>query len=120
VSDPTPTLQLIVAALQAVFPSAVYPQVAPDQTPAPFAVYTRVPMVPETTLASGIPVRNTRLQVDVYASTYAQAVVLAGSAEAALIALAFPIQVVPLSQADQFEPDVKLHRVLSEYSVWHN
>lgn len=118
-ADPSPTLQAVVTALQTVFPSSVYAQIAPDQTAAPFAVYTRVATTPEVTVASGIPIRNMRLQLDVYAPTYAQAVLLASQAETALTSVAYPISVVPLSQADSFEPDVRLHRVISEYSVWH-
>ena len=117
-SDPTSTLQTLVAALGTVF-DKVYAQIAPDQTDAPFCVYSRVSTIPGNVLDDSIPVRNMRFQVDVYAKTYADAVSLSGQAEAAMLAVALPISVIPISQADQFEADVRLHRVINEFSVWH-
>jgi Protein of unknown function (DUF3168) len=95
----------------------VYPNVAPDKPTTPYAVYTRVASVPTNTLADGQPIQQTRLQVDYYATSYSavQSAALAG--QAALLS-AFPSMTQQLDQ-DLYEAEVKLHRVMHDYSVWH-
>ncbi|MFM8809600.1 MAG: methyltransferase domain-containing protein, partial [Chthoniobacterales bacterium] len=51
----------------------VYPQIAPDNVQRPYIVYQRVTENVENVLAGRTGLTNTRLQVDVYATTYAQA-----------------------------------------------
>ena len=118
-ADAGPLIQAVVTALQGAFGSSVFAQVAPDQTAGPYAVFTRVSTTPGTTLESGSPLRNTRLQVDVYSKTYAEVISLSAQAETAILALAYPIGAIAISASDDFEPDVKLHRIINEFSIWH-
>ena len=109
----------IYTALSAAFGGRVYPQVAPDWTPAPYAVYGAIASAPITTLANGSPIESSRYQLDVWGNTYLEAHTLAESARAAMLAIAYPISVILIMQADQYEPDVKLHRVIQDYSIWN-
>lgn len=118
VTDYTSTQKAIYSALASTFAGAVYPSVAPDQAAAPYAVYFRVGSAPQNTLNNGQPVRNDRYQIDSWASNYDQAHQLAGAIELAMLAIPYPIGVVLLTEADQYETDVKLHRVIQDYSIW--
>ncbi len=95
----------------------VYPQVAPDNVQRPYIVYQRVTENVENTLAGRTGLTNTRLQVDVYASTYAQAQQIAAAVADLMAGWALPN--VQILARDIYESDVKLHRVMADYSIWH-
>lgn len=95
----------------------IYPNTAPDQPQTPYAVYSRVANPPETCLDGAQPIQNTRLQIDIYDKTYNG---VQTSAQAVInIMTGAPINAVQLMDQDQWEADVKLHRVIHDYSVWH-
>lgn len=96
----------------------VYPQIAPDNVQRPYIVYQCVTVNAETVLAGRTNLTNTRLQVDVYASTYAQAQQIA--AAVATLMDGWALQNVPILAQDIYESDVKLHRVMTDYSIWHH
>lgn len=96
----------------------VYPQVAPDGVRRPFIVYQRISMNSENVLDGRTGLINTRLQVDVYATTYAQAQQIAAAIDALMDGWTF--QNISIVSQDLFESEVKLHRVVSDYSVWHD
>ena len=104
-------------ALSGVAGGRVFPNVAPNNVQKPYVVYMRVASQPENTLADGIPVENTRLQIDCFDTTYAAVTTLAENIKAALRASA--ITSVLLLEQDQFEPDAQLHRVILDFSIWH-
>ncbi len=95
----------------------VYPQIAPDNVQRPYIVYQRVTENVENTLAGRTGLTNTRLQVDVYASTYAQAQQIAAAVADLMAGWALPN--VQILARDIYESDVKLHRVMADYSIWH-
>lgn len=95
----------------------VYPQIAPDNVQRPYIVYQRVTENVENVLAGRTGLINTRLQVDVYATTYAQAQQIATAVADLMASWALP-NVSILSQ-DIYESEVKLHRVMTDYSIWH-
>jgi len=109
--------EAVFTALTSLVAGRVHPNVAPDSVVAPYIVYARVASAPETTLANGQPIQQTRLQVDVYDKTYAGVQTLAGQAITALTSA--PVSAVQLLEQDQYEPDVKLHRVILDFSIWH-
>ena len=115
----TPIYTVIVEALNTVL-GAVFPQFAPADTSPPYIVYSVAASAPENTLADGVSIDNLRYQVDVYASTYSDVQRIAKLVRAAMLAIAYPVSVVALSQIDAYESDVRLHRVISEFSVWFN
>jgi hypothetical protein len=109
----------IYAALSPTLGNKIYPNVAPDGTTTPYAVYGGVGTAPELTLANGIPIDCERIQIDVWGSTYLEARSIAGTIKAALLATPYPIGVILKTETDGYEPDVKLHRVIQEYSFWN-
>lgn len=102
------------------FDSRVYPGVAPACTVAPYCTYTRVVSIEQTTLDTNGGTENesnTRLQVDVYAATYADAQAKAKAVKAQL--KLWTLANVLLVEQDFREPDTGLHRVMLDVSVWH-
>ena len=95
----------------------VYPQIAPDNVERPYIVYQRVTQNVENVLSGRTGLTNTRLQVDVYASTYAQAQQIATAVAGLMDGWALPN--VQILAQDIYESDVKLHRVMADYSIWH-
>ena len=98
-----------------------YPVAAPDSPVAPYLTYQRVSATPENVMAGNggaNPLTNTRLQIDVYATTYAEAQDRAQAIRSAL--QGWGIQNVTNSEQDLYEDDVKLHRVMIDISTWHN
>jgi hypothetical protein len=117
--------ETVFTALAPLVQGKCYPSIAPDHTTPPYLVYTRVASTPENTLADGQPIQQARLQIDIYAQGYAAAQALAGQVEAAMIGLnnAAPAPdgrgVVMLLELDEFEADLKYHRIIHDYSIWH-
>lgn len=103
-------------ALKGLVQNRVHPLVAPDKPATPYIVYQRIASVPENTLSDGVPIDQTRLQVDSYADDYLSVQNLATSVKAAMAA-AFPQSTLQLEQ-DLYEQDTKLFRVMHDYSIW--
>jgi hypothetical protein len=95
----------------------VYPQIAPDGVDHPFIVYQRVTENVENAMAGRTSLINTRLQVDVYANTYAQAQQIAAAVADLMAQWALPN--VQILAQDIYESEVKLHRVMLDFSIWH-
>jgi len=108
------------ALLASAFTDCVYPMVAPADTPTPYAVYSRISTLEITSLDTNGGAGNaytTRLQIDVYAATYAAAQAKAGEVKAALKGWA--VENIVDSEQDLYEPDTQLHRVLLDLTAWH-
>lgn len=109
-----------VVALGPVFSGRLYPSVAPDSPVAPYAVYFRVSSVEQSTVDTNGGdgnSSNTRLQLDVWAKSYAEAQSCAAAAKAAL--LAWNVENNVLMEQDLYEPETKFHRVMLDISTWH-
>lgn len=104
-------------ALSGVAGGRVFPNLAPNDVQKPYLVYLRVASAPENTLADGVPIENTRVQIDCFDTTYAAALTLAEGVKAAL--RASNLTFVLLMEQDQFEFDALLHRVILDFSIWH-
>ena len=97
----------------------VYPLAAPDQTLAPFITYQRISAISENVLdGSAVNLVNTRLQIDIYSTTYAQAAAIFAEVDA-LMSSGFA-QITSIQNQDLYEGAVDLYRVLAEYSIWHS
>lgn len=103
----------IQAAIQGVV-GKCYPMVAPEKPAVPYAVYFQVANAPEVTVATEVPIENTRVQVDVYAKTYSQVQTLADGIRSAMLGL----KAVPILAQDLYEDEVKLYRVTQDFSIW--
>ena len=104
-------------ALSGVVGGRVFPNIAPNNIAKPYLVYSRVASTPENTLADGVPVENTRVQIDCLDTTYADVIALAQAVKAAMKASG--LTNLLLLEQDQYEPDALLHRVILDFSIWH-
>ena len=95
-------------------------QVAEYKTVPPYIVYSRVVSVEESTLDTNGGAdsdQNTRMQIDIWSKTYAEAQAKAGAVKAAMKSWA--TENIKIGDQDDYEPDTELHRVILEYSIWH-
>lgn len=96
----------------------VYPNIAPDKVQTPYIVYHNIANKPEVVLDNSVPINNTRMQIDVYDKVYLAGAKAVAAQVVAKMAAA-PFTSVPLISQDLYEPDVKLHRVQMDYSIWY-
>lgn len=96
--------------------AALHPMVAPQNTEYPYATYQRVANTVNNVLSGPPSVDNVRIQIDVWARSYADAQALAQSIIAAM--QAWSVQNVLISNYDLYEQDVQVFRVLLEFSIW--
>ena len=102
--------------LSALAGGRVYPLIAPDSPIKPFIIYQNIANTPEVTLANGVPISNTRMQIDCYDKTYAAVKAFAAAVQAAMTSATFTN--VPLMNQDLYEQEVKLYRVQLDFSIW--
>lgn len=110
----------LVTLLTGTFAGRVYPGTAPDDVAVPYLIYSRAAAVEQNTLDTNGGTGNdchTRLQLDVYAATYADAQAQALAVKALL--KSWSVENVSELEQDFYEPDTKLHRVMLDYSTWH-
>jgi hypothetical protein len=95
----------------------VFPINADEGVQPPYVVYHRISADEENVLSGVSGLTNTRMQVDVYARTYGQAVAIAAQIDALMASWA--VQNVGLIAQDLYEAEVKLFRISADYSIWH-
>lgn len=107
------------ALLQPIAPGGSSPETAVQNDTFPYIVYTRMASPVNNVLAGNgsPPISNTKFELSIWAQTYAQAVTTAAAVAAAM--QGWTIQNVLTTEHDLYESDVKLFRVIQEYSVWH-
>jgi hypothetical protein len=96
----------------------IYPMTAPDVVVKPYITYQRISGSTENVLSGSSGLTNTRMQIDVYSTTYGEAQAIAAQVDALMAG--WSVQNVSLPSQDAYEPDVKLYRVILEYSIWHS
>lgn len=96
--------------------TALHPMIAPQGTTLPYVTYQRVASTVNNVLNGPPSIDNARIQIDVWAATYAGGQTLAQSIVTAM--QAWPAQNVLLNQYDLYEQDVQTFRVLLEFSIW--
>ena len=94
----------------------MYPLIAPDNPVVPYIVYQNIVTTPEVTLADGAPLNSARMQIDLYDKVFLNVKTLSTQVAAAMAASA--LVNIPLTNQDMYEPEVKLYRVIMEYSIW--
>jgi hypothetical protein len=95
----------------------VYPLLAPDQVAKPYIVYQRVFSNDEKVLSGATGLFNTRMQLSIFAASYAAAQTLAAQVDGLMSGWA--TQNVSLGAQDLYESDEQLYRVQADYSIWH-
>lgn len=108
----------LVAQLNGVAAGGIWAIIAKQGASLPYITYQRITNTTNNVLAGNgnPPVENTRIQIDVWGTTYAEAQAIAAAVKAAM--LAWAVQNVLLLDYDLYEQDVKIYRVLLEYSIW--
>jgi hypothetical protein len=96
----------------------IYPLTAgPSPVATPYITFQTVAGVPDAVMSGSSGLIKTRMQLDLYATTHALAETLKAQVEALLAG--WSLQNTELSAQDFYEADVKLFRVLLDYSIWH-
>ena len=98
-----------------------YPITAPFGTPTPFVIWNSLGGTPVNFYESAMPSkRNLHIQVRVWSTTYAGALVVARSIENALVTSA-TLRATRLGEAlGDYEDDVKLYGTIQDFSIWTN
>jgi hypothetical protein len=95
----------------------IWPVVNTKEPPVyPYAVYQRVLSQENVSLGGSSNLQQTRLQLDVYARTYSEALLAVNAIDAALFA--DPLTVIALTAQDLPDFETRAYRVVREYSVW--
>lgn len=107
------------ALLQPLSAGGASPQVQIQNAPYPYIVYRRMASPIENTLSGNgaPPINNTQFEITSWALSYADAVTLAAAVAAAM--QGWTVQNVLVREQDMYESDVKAHRVIQDFSVWH-
>jgi hypothetical protein len=95
----------------------IYPNASPDKPGRPYIVYTRISANSDNVLNGSSGIINTRMQIDCYADSYNAVQSLAAQVDALM--RGWVLQSISYPAIDQYEPDVRLHRVILDYSIWH-
>jgi len=103
-------------ALTVLVAGKVYPAVAKQGEAAPYIIYQSVVSTTSNTLGGASNLQNTRIQVSGYANNYAAAAALGKNITAAMANASFTN--IKLTDQMLYEPDVKLHRVMLDFSIW--
>ncbi len=114
----TVLLQDLQAALAPIAVGGAWYAVNEAQPPVqPFIVYDRVISTTNNNLAGPSNLQNTRVQVDVFAKTIAQAESIGRQVVAAMQAGPWN-SVINLTSRDFYEAEIRAHRVSLDFSVW--
>ncbi len=99
----------------------VYPLIQPQPAIAPSIVYQVVIDTPLNTLdgCNAADIYQSRVQIDAYGNTYAEAQAVADAANAVFGSQKSQrFTSVRLTRRDLYESDTKLHRVSMDFSIW--
>lgn len=114
----TTLLQDLQTVLAPVTPGGAWYQVNESQPPVtPYVVYSRVISTTNNSLQGPSNLQNTRVQVDVYARTMQLAEAAADAADVAMRAGPWA-SCVQVSATDMYEAEVRLYRVVRDFSLW--
>lgn len=106
--------------INGIFIGRLYPSVAPLGVVVPYATYSRISAIEQTTLDTNGGTgnsTNTRLQIDIWSTSYGDCQTKASAVKTAL--KGWSTENVILSESEDYEPDTLLHRVMLDISTWH-
>lgn len=83
----------------------------------PYIVFTRIVSNANNSLDGASDLQNTRVQIDIYANTLAQAEAVNRLLPAAMATGPWD-SAVDLSAQDFYEPDTRLNRISRDWSIW--
>ena len=106
--------------LNGIFSGRFYPRAAPHGVATPYATWRRIIAIEQNTLDTNGGTgneTNTRMQINVWATTALEAGAKADAIKAAL--KGWGITNVLLEEQDTEEPDTLLYGVILDISIWH-
>ncbi len=106
------------AMLAAQVTANVWPIVPAQGADFPHVTYQGVYSATENVLNGPPPINQTRLQIDVWSRTYAEAKAIAKQITAAM--QAWGIQNWQIGSQDLYESAVQIYRIKMEFSVWYH
>lgn len=98
----------------------MYPGAAPDGATKPYITYSRISVSPSSTLDGNITgnVINTRMQIEVWATSYADAQGVMQTIKNRL--QMWNRQNVIKQEKDVYDAETHLHHIVLEVSIWHD
>lgn len=103
----------------------IYPNFIPQSPTFPLIVYQRISGFRDQTLSGPSGKAHPRFQIEAWASTYTATKSLANAIREALDGETFVSGTVTIgscliqSERDAYEPDVKCHRTIMDFNLWH-
>jgi hypothetical protein len=82
----------------------------------PFITFARISSSANVSMQGPSDVQNTRIQVDIYSPSIAEAVGIETAVESAFAA--WTTQNVPLTSQDLYEDVIRAYRISKDFSVW--
>lgn len=115
---PTTLLQDLQTVLKSLAAGGAWYQVNEAQPPVyPYITYARVVSATNNVLSAPTDLQNTRVQIDVYARSIAQAEAIADSVGPAMRAGPWK-SAVQLSVDDLYEDEIRAYRLVLDFSIW--
>jgi hypothetical protein len=96
--------------------ASIYPIIAPQGSLPPYVTYQRVGSTVNNVLSGPPSIDQTRMQIDVWDTSYQGAQTLAAQIKTRM--QAWPVQNILIGDYDLYEAPVKTFRVLMEFSIW--
>ena len=106
----------IYTAIKSLAGGRVYPIVIPDTASLPAIVYQRISSVPVNSLDGDTGLDSVRIQISAWALTYKEAKNLSDTIRTTLNASA--LKIITENDTDDYEPETKRFRTLTDYVVW--
>lgn len=116
--------ELIIPLLNGSVAGGLHPDQAPENPTVPYAVYAEIASPPINSLGGQANLRNTRLQITVWAETKVESVSVAATLYALMKAQSIygspaAFQVTPLNEGTSLvDPDTRLRGTILEFSCW--
>ena len=103
-------------ALKSLVNDRCYPVLMPQNTPYPALAYSRQASDPQYRIEGRASLTQVRISIDCYAATYDEVKTLSDQIRTAMETASFKGTMI--FDADFYEPDVKVYRVLMDFYVW--
>lgn len=105
------------AGLTALVSTRIYPAWLPQDTTMPAVSFSKISERVQNTIDGEVALRNHMYQFDVWADTYSEAHSIATALIAAMAAASL-FKSYRLGQTELYEPEIDIHRVSVDYSLW--
>lgn len=105
------------ATLAALVGTRIYPQWRAQDAALPAVTFYQVSENPQNTIGGELALRNHQYQFDVWADSYSEAQSVVTALNAAVLA-ASTFKAHRLGQQELYEPQLEVHRVSVDFSIW--